>query len=102
MIIMNDLVSTCIIVEGIIVLLGVCLSMDFAFINDPFIYRVFALQYKIINKCKTTINNYGIAILLILTAPFLIPVNIALTFLWIIIQICEAICHGFIWLFKKR
>lgn len=59
-------------------------------------------QIEIVDCLDGVVNKYGKAVLIILSAPFLLPLNLLLLVVQIIGIIIAAVCFGFVWIFKEK
>lgn len=59
-------------------------------------------QIEIINCLDGVVNKYGKAVLIILSAPFLLPLNLLLLVVQIIGIIISAVCFVFVFIFKEK
>ena len=62
----------------------------------------FCPQIEIIGCLDGVVNKYGKAVLIILSAPFFLPLNLLLLVVQIIGIIIAAVCFGFVWKKKKK
>lgn len=59
-------------------------------------------QIEIIDCLDGVVNKYGKAVLIILSAPFLLPLNLLLLVVQIIGIIIAAVCFVFVWIFREK
>lgn len=62
----------------------------------------FCPQIEIVDCLDGVVNKYGKAVLIILSAPFLLPLNLLLLVVQIIGIIIAAICCAFVFIFKEK
>ena len=62
----------------------------------------FCPQIYFIDCLNGTVNKYGKIILMILSAPFILPLNFVIFILQIIGAIIYVICYGFVWIFREK
>lgn len=62
----------------------------------------FCPQIEIIDCLDGVVNKYGKAVLIILSAPFLLPLNLLLLVVQIIGIIIAAVCFVFVWIFREK
>lgn len=62
----------------------------------------FRPQIEIIECLDGVVNKYGKAVLIILSAPFLLPLNLLLLVVQIIGIIIAAVCFVFVWIFREK
>lgn len=62
----------------------------------------FCPQTEIIDCLDGVVNKYGKAVLIILSAPFLLPLNLLLLVVQIIGIIIAAVCFVFVWIFREK
>ena len=62
----------------------------------------FCPQIEIIDCLDGVVNKYGKAVLIILSAPFLFPLNLLLLVVQIIGIIIAAVCFVFVWIFREK
>ena len=59
-------------------------------------------QIEIIDCLDGIVNKYGKSVLIILSVPFLLPLNLLLLVVQIIGIIIAAVCFVFVWIFKEK
>ena len=59
-------------------------------------------QIEIIDCLDGVVNKYGKGILIALSAPFLLPLNMLFLVVQIIGIIVAAVCFVFVWIFKEK
>lgn len=59
-------------------------------------------QIEIVDCLDGVVNKYGKAVLIILSAPFLLPLNLLLLVVQIIGIIIFSICRAFVFIFKEK
>lgn len=59
-------------------------------------------QIGITDCLDGVVNKYGKAVLIILSAPFLLPLNLLLLVVQIIGIIIAAVCYVFVWIFREK
>lgn len=59
-------------------------------------------QIEIVDCLDGVVNKYGKAVLIILSAPFLLPLNLLLLVAQIIGIIIAAVCFVFVWIFGEK
>ena len=59
-------------------------------------------QIEIVDCLDGVVNKYGKTVLIILSAPFLLPLNLLLLVVQIIGIIIAAVCFGFVWIFREK
>lgn len=62
----------------------------------------FCPQIEIVDCLDGVVNKYGKAVLIILSAPFLFPLNLLLLVVQIIGIIIAAVCFVFVWIFREK
>ena len=62
----------------------------------------FCPQIEIIGCLDGVVNKYGKIILIVLSAPFLLPLNLLLLVVQIIGIIIAAVCFVFVWIFREK
>lgn len=62
----------------------------------------FCPQIEIVNCLDGVVNKYGKAFLIVLSAPFLLPLNLLLLVVQIIGIIIAAVCCAFVFIFKEK
>lgn len=62
----------------------------------------FCPQIEIIDCLDGVVNKYGKAVLIILSAPFLLPLNLLLLVVQIIGIIIVAVCYVFVLIFREK
>lgn len=62
----------------------------------------FCPQIEIIDRLDGVVNKYGKAVLIVLSAPFLLPLNLLLLVVQIIGIIIATVCFVFVWIFKEK
>lgn len=62
----------------------------------------FCPQIEIVDCLDGVVNKYGKSVLIILSAPFLLPLNLLLLVVQIIGIIIAAVCFVFVWIFKEK
>lgn len=62
----------------------------------------FCPQIEIVDCLDGVVNKYGKAVLIILSAPFLLPLNLLLLVVQIIGIIIATVCFVFVWIFKEK
>ena len=59
-------------------------------------------QIEIIDCLDGVVNKYGKAFLIVLSAPFLLPLNMLILVTQIIGIIIAAVCFVFVWIFREK
>lgn len=59
-------------------------------------------QIEIIDCLDGVVNKYGKGVLISLSAPFLLPLNLLLLVVQIIGIIIATVCFGFVWIFREK
>lgn len=59
-------------------------------------------QIEIIDCLDGVVNKYGKGVLISLSAPFLLPLNLLLLVVQIIGIIIAAVCYVFVWIFREK
>lgn len=59
-------------------------------------------QIEIIDCLDGVVNKYGKGVLIALSAPFLLPLNLLLLVVQIIGIIIATVCFVFVWIFKEK
>lgn len=62
----------------------------------------FRPQIEIIECLDGVVNKYGKSIIIILSTPFILPLNILLVIVHIIGIIIATVCFGFVWIFREK
>lgn len=62
----------------------------------------FCPQIEIVDCLDGVVNKYGKAVLIALSAPFLLPLNMLFLVVQIIGIIIAAVCFGFVWIFREK
>lgn len=62
----------------------------------------FCPQIEIVDCLDGVVNKYGKAVLIALSAPFLLPLNLLLLVVQIIGIIIAVVCFVFVWIFKEK
>lgn len=64
--------------------------------------NLFYPQIEIIDCLDGVVNKYGKGVLIALSAPFLLPLNMLFLVVQIIGIIIAAVCFGFVWIFREK
>lgn len=59
-------------------------------------------QIEIIDCLDGVVNKYGKAVLIVLSAPFILPLNLLLLIVQIIGVIVVSVCRVFVFIFRER
>ena len=62
----------------------------------------FRPQIEIVDCLDGVVNKYGKGVLISLSAPFLLPLNLLLLVVQIIGIIIAAVCYVFVWIFREK
>lgn len=62
----------------------------------------FCPQIEIVDCLDGVVNKYGKGVLIALSAPFLLPLNLLLLVVHIIGIIIATVCFGFVWIFREK
>lgn len=64
--------------------------------------NLFRPQIEIVDCLDGIVNKYGKAVLIILSSPFILPLNLLLLVVQIIGIIIAAVCFVFVWIFREK
>lgn len=62
----------------------------------------FCPQIEIVDYLDGVVNKSGKGVLIALSAPFLLPLNLLLLVVQIIGVIIATVCFGFVWIFREK
>ena len=90
------------VIGGLITVLLISEQNGWEIKTKTILINSFCPQIEIIGCLDGVVNKYGKAVLIILSAPFLLPLNLLLLVVQIIGIIIAAVCFVFVWIFREK
>lgn len=90
------------VIGGLITVLLISEENEWELEPKTILRNSFCPQIEIIDCLDGVVNKYGKAVLIILSAPFLLPLNLLLLVVQIIGIIIATVCFVFVWIFREK